>query len=267
MCIDPPDRIQAGYECIPSRTKQKAGESQEDKMIIARSFTILIPSALFLIPWGYAQDLSGYRAYHLGMTLAKVAKQADMEGSEVKSISQRPAMIQQLEWRPRSAFNSSPEADPVKEILFDFYNGELFRILVSYNQERTEGLTDEDLIESISAKYGTPTKPAGTINVFSSGHLYSQDEKLIARWEDSQYSFNLFRLSYQSTPGMLIFSKQLELLALAAMAEAKQLDAQEAPQREIDRQKKLSALIRNAYEKLPPLSAKGLKDEFEISRA
>ena len=37
---------------------------------------------------------------------------------------------------------------------------------------------------------------------------------------------------------MLIFSKRLDPLAQAAIAEATRLDEQEAPQREIDRQKK-----------------------------
>jgi hypothetical protein len=221
-------------------------------MINTRTFAISVSLALFLIPWGCAQDLSSYRNFHLGMNLAAVAKQADIMPSEAKSICQRPALIQELEWQSWGPFNASPQADPVKRILFDFYNGELFRILVSYDQHRTEGLTDEDLVESISAKYGTPTRPLGTISVYSSKHLYSQDEKLIARWEDSHYSFNLFRSSYQSIPGMLIFSKRLELLSQAAMTEASQLDAQEAPQREIDRQKKQDEDKRAAGQKIRP---------------
>jgi hypothetical protein len=221
-------------------------------MTNTRSFAISISLALFLIPWGYAQDLSSYRGFHLGMNLAAIAKQADIDVSEAKSICRRPALIQQLEWQSWSTFNASPKADAVKGILFDFYNGELYRILVSYNKDRTEGLTDEDLIESISAKYGTPTKPAGTISVYSPAHLYSQGEKLVARWEDSQYSLNLFRLSYQSTPGMLIFSKRLEPLAQAAMIEAGRLDAQEAPQREIDRQKQQDEDKRAAEQKVRP---------------
>jgi hypothetical protein len=221
-------------------------------MINTRNFAISISLALFLIPWGYAQDLSGYRNYHLGMNLAEVAEQAGIRASEAKFICRRPSLIQELEWQSWSAFNSSPKADPAKGILFDFYNGELFRILVSYDQARTEGLTDEDLIESISAKYGTPTRPAGIISVYSPSHLYSQDAKLIARWEDSQYSFNLFRLSYQSTPGMLIFSKRVELLAQAAMIEARRLDLQEAPQREIDRQKQQDEDNRAAEQKVRP---------------
>jgi len=221
-------------------------------MINTRGFAILILFAMLLIPLGYAQDLSSYRNFHLGTSLAEVAKQADIKASEVRSICQRPALIQELEWQAWSSYSSSSQADPVKEILFDFYNGELFRILVSYDQDRTEGLTDEDIILSISAKYGTPTRPAGTISIYSSSHLYSQNEKVIARWEDGQYSFNLFRSSYQSTPGMLIFSKRLELIAQAAMVEAIRLDAQEAPQREIDRQRKQDEEKRAAGQKVRP---------------
>jgi hypothetical protein len=207
-------------------------------MMNIRSFLVSISLTMFLIPLGYAQDLSSYRAYHLGMNLAEVATQAGINVSEATSICRRPVLIQELEWRsPRSVISSS-QKDPVKRILFDFYNGELFRILVSYNQDLIEGLTNEDIIESISAKYGTPTKPAATIRIYFSSSVYGEDEKVIARWEGSQHSLNFFRLSYESIPGMLIFSKRLEPLAQAAMVEATRLDAQEAPQREIDRQKK-----------------------------
>ena len=221
-------------------------------MINIRSFAISIFLAMLFIPLVDAQDLSSYRNFHLGMNLAAVAKQANLEVSEAKSICLRPALIQELEWQSRSAFNYSPQKDPVKGIIFNFYNGELFRILVSYNQERTEGLTDEELIESISAKHGTPTKAAGKISFYSSSHLYIRDEKVIARWEDSQYSVNLFRTSYQATLGMLVFSKRLELLARTAMIESSRLDAQEAPQREADRQRQQYEDKRAAEQKVRP---------------
>ena len=207
-------------------------------MINTRSFAISIFVIVFLIPLVYAQDLSSYRNFHLGMNLAAVAERADLRASQARLICQRPALIQELEWRLQSPYNPSAQTDPVSGILFNFYNGELFRILVTYNQDRTQGLTDNDLIEGISAEYGTPARPAATISVYSSSYLYSQNEQVIARWEDSQYSFNLFRLSYQSVPGMLVFSKRLDPLAQAAIVEANRLDVQEAPQREIDRQRK-----------------------------
>jgi hypothetical protein len=234
--------------------KIKTGKSGEDKMINTRGFAVSIFAIMFLIPFVYAQDLSRYRNYNLGMTLAAVAEQADMKVSEARLICERPAVIQELEWRQANAYNTSAQADPVSGIRFNFYNNELFRILVSYNQTRTDGLTDGDLIESVSVKYGTPTNPEETIGIYSSSYLYSQDEKVIARWEDSQYSFNLFRLSFQSAPGMLIFSKRLDPLAQAAIIEANRLDAQEAPQREIDRKRKQDEEDYAAGQKVRPMN-------------
>ena len=91
----------------------------------------------------------------------------------------------------------SREAESVNEVLFNFYNGELFRMVVSYDQQRTEGLTDQDMVEAISATYGIATQPAAKIILFSSSYIYNDSEKVIARWEDSQSSLNLFHSSNQ----------------------------------------------------------------------
>ena len=223
-------------------------------MISARSITIAILGLAFSTPLVYAQDLSRYREFQFGMNLVAVAKQTDVKPSEATVIHQRPAVIQELEWRPQRFVASAPQAEPVKEILFSFYNGELFRMLVNYDQHKTEGLTDEDMVEAISAKYGVATRPAAKITLLlsSSFHVYNDSEKVIARWEDSQYSFNLFRSSYQPTFGMLVFSKSLDGVARAAIVEATRLDEQEAPQREIERQKKQDEDDRAAQEKARP---------------
>ena len=78
----------------------------------------------------------------------------------------------------------SREAGSVNEILFTFCNGELFRMVVSYDQQRTEGLTDPDMVEAISATYGIATQPAAKIVLFSSSYIYNDSEKVMARWED-----------------------------------------------------------------------------------
>jgi hypothetical protein len=195
------------------------------------------------------EDLSRYREFQFGMNLLAVAKQGDMKPSEARLIHQRPAVIQELGWRLPLSLGSSPQADPVKEVLFSFYNGELFRMVVNYDQYRTAGLTDEDMVEAISTKYGPATRPVAKIILFSSSQVYNDSETVIARWEDSQYSFNLFRSSYQPTFGMLVFSKRLDALARTAIVEAIRLDEQEAPQREIERQKKQDVEDRAAQEK------------------
>jgi len=223
-------------------------------MISARSITISIFWLALSAPLINAQDFSRYREFQFGMNLIAVGKQTDVKPSEARVIHQRPAVIQELEWRPQRFLASSPQADPVKEIRFSFYNGELFRMLVNYDQHKTEGLTDEDMVEAISAKYGIATRPAANITLLlsSSFHVYNDSEKVIARWEDSQYSFNLFRSSYQPTFGMLVFSKPLDGVARAAIVEAIRLDEQEAPQREIERQKKQDEESRVAQEKARP---------------
>ncbi|MGA3326577.1 MAG: hypothetical protein ABSF45_19080 [Terriglobia bacterium] len=188
------------------------------------------------VPATGAQDLSRYRNFQFGEALPALAKQAGLALSDVKLIHERPAVIQELEWPIWLSAGSSPQADPVKTILFSFYNGELFRIVVTYDRNETEGLTTEDMIEAISARYGTVTMPAHAEVAFSSTQVYNDGEHIIARWEDSQYSFNLYRSLYQPTFGMIAFSKRLDALARAATAEAIRLDAQAAPQREIQRQ-------------------------------
>ena len=235
-----------------------------EKMVLqALPMTLEIPSQRFLdfmllrpgqvtAPLIPALDLSSYREFQLGMNLLAVAKRADVEPSEARMIHQRPAVIQELEWWPQNALGSSAQADPVKNVLFSFYNGELFRILVIYDQDKTEGLTDEDMVGAISARYGPESRPAAKLILFSSFYVYNDSEKVIARWEDSQYSFNLFRSSYQPAFGMLVYSKRLDPLAQAAIVKAIRLDEQEAPQREIERQKKEDEETRAAAEKVRP---------------
>jgi hypothetical protein len=223
-------------------------------MMSTRSSVISISLAALFMPLIYAQDLSSYRGFQLGMNLAAAAKLADMKISEAKVIYQRPAVIQELEWRPQISYSSSADGDSVKTVLFSFYNGELYRIVVIYDRDRTEGLTDADLIESISAKYGTPTTPVEKIISSSPTQAYSDSEKVLARWEDSEYSYNLFRSSFGSVPGMLIFSKRLDALAQVAIVQAIRLNEQEAPQREIERLKKQDEEKNAAGQKARPVN-------------
>ena len=194
-------------------------------------------------------DLSRYRGFQFGETLPAVAKQAGLDVSQAKVIHARPALIQELDWPIWLASSFSSPQDPVRTILFSFYNGELFRILVSYDQDETKGLTTQDMIEAVSAKYGTASRPTHTQITFSSNQVYNDSEAIIARWGDSQYSFNLFFSSYQPKFGMIAFSKRLDALARTATAEAIRLDAVEAPQREIQRQNQEDEKNRESLEK------------------
>src|SRR5207245_141477 len=188
------------YDCLK-------GEFQ---MKIMRSVVVSLAMILLSASVIHAQDLSKYRNFSFGMSSVELSKQVDSQPLQTKLIQKRPAVIQELTWWPRESSGSSPQAEPIWQVLFTFYNGELYRILVTYDRHATEGLGIEDMVEAISAKYGTATRPDVEIS-FPTNELYRSTEKVIARWEDSQYSFNLFRSSFLNTFGLVMFSKGLDV--------------------------------------------------------
>ena len=187
-------------------------------------------------PSGQAPDLSRYREFQLGMTLPAVVKQTDTEPTDVTVIHERPALIQELNWRLLPAVDSSSGADPVESVIFSFYDGELFRMAVNYAEDRTEGLTDADMVKAISATYGAPSRPAGKTARGSLPLTDISSRSVTARWETAQYSISLIR-SNGTGFGMVLLSKPLDALARTAAAEGTRIEEREAPQREIERQK------------------------------
>jgi hypothetical protein len=183
------------------------------------------------------QDLSKYRSFSLGMTLPELSNQVDLRPLQTTLILKHPAVIQEFACWPRDSSDYSLQADSVRQIFFSFYNGELFRILVTYDQDATHGLTAEDMVQAISTKYGTATRPDVEIS-FPTNEFYRSTEKVLARWEDSQYSINLVRPRFLNSFALVLFSKRLDAQAVAAIARALKQEEQEDQQKEIDRQKK-----------------------------
>jgi hypothetical protein len=200
---------------------------------------IALVMVLFSAQLVYGQDLSKYRTFSFGMSLATVSKQVNLDASELQLIHQQPALIQELTWYPPQPFGSSRAAEPVQKILFSFENGSLYRILVTYDSSAIKGLTDEDMIRVISAKYGVATRPVAEVN-FPTNPSYNSTEKVIARWEDLQYSLCLIRSSVPETFAIVMFDKRLDAQAGVSIAESVQLERQEAPQKEADRVKKVA---------------------------
>jgi hypothetical protein len=185
----------------------------------------------------HGQDLSKYRNFSFGTSLATVSKQIDRQPIDVEVIHQQPALIQELTWYPQQPYGSSRPAEPVERVLFSFNNGELYRMLVTYDSSATKGLTDEDMIRVVSAKYGVATRPVADVT-FPTNPAYKATEKVVARWEDSQYSFNLFRASPSDAFAIVMFDKRLDAQAGVSIAESVELEQQEAPMKEAARVKK-----------------------------
>jgi len=202
-----------------------------------RSSILCFVVLLLTAPLLRAQDLSKYRHFTLGMSLTRVLERTDQKMADVKVIHGRPALVQELNWWPPNLLGTSFQSDTIEQILFSFYNGELYKIFVTYDRTSTEGLTAEDMVKSISAKYGPATSVKPEVDS-ATNERYDMKQKPVATWEDSQYSFNLIRSSFSGSFELLIYSKRLNAEAEVALAEAVRLEKQEEPQREAERQKK-----------------------------
>jgi hypothetical protein len=180
-----------------------------------------------------AQDFSKYREFSLGTSVAAVLKRTEQAQKDVKVIHARPILVQNLTWWPPAVPGVSYRADSVEQMLFSFCNGELYKISVTYDTTSTQGLTSADMVKSISAKYGPATVPEpapdpALIEGFSNG------DKTVASWEDSQYFFKLVRSPFTNRFGLILFSKKVNAEAELAIADAVTLEKQEKPQREAD---------------------------------
>jgi len=173
-------------------------------------------------------DLSSYRGFQFGMSVTAAVKHSGMDASEVTMLRERPARIEELAWTPGRF--SSTGSDPVEQVLLSFYNGRLFRIVVDYDNQKTEGLSTQDMIEAISVRYGTATHP--TTETLLPSDSFSQGVTVVAQWKDVDYSLNLVQSPYGSKFGLIAFSKRLDGLAQAGIATGIGLDEQESPQRQ-----------------------------------
>ena len=69
--------------------------------------------------------------------------------------------------------------------MFSFYNDQLFRIVVDYSHDRTEGMTQADMIEALSDVYGAvlpkTTRSAGRV----ASAVETESGSPFARWGDA----------------------------------------------------------------------------------
>lgn len=184
-----------------------------------------------------AQDLSRYRKFALGTSLAAISKQIGQDPHQATLIHQSPAVIQELKYWPVETSYSAAPAEPVSQISFTFYNGELYRVAVTYDQNAIEGMTEDGMVRAVSARYGTGTRLYPEIDL-PTHDPYMSPENIVARWEDPQSSVVLFRANSSDSFGLVVSSKRLD--AEAAVAESVKLDEAQAPQKEIDPQKKVA---------------------------
>jgi hypothetical protein len=234
-------------------------------MKMMRRVVISLVMILFSAPLIRGQDLSKYGKFSLGTSLAELWKQIGPYSHSTTLIRQRPAVIQELTFWTLISSRPQEGVDPVSQILFSFYNGELYRIVVTYDRDAVEGLTDDDMVQAMWVRYGTATRAATEVNFFPTDYLdgstdkvihffptsdpYRSADRVIARWEDSQNAVSLLHSSNLNSFRLAISSKRLDAQAEAAIIQSVKLENEEAPQKEIDRQKKAADNLEVARQK------------------
>ncbi len=207
-------------------------------MKTARNIVICVAAILLLVPLAYTQDLSKYRNFSLGTSLIAVSRQVNEKPADASVIYKSPVLIQELTWWPLPSYQSSTPVDPVQQILFSFYNGALYKMVVTYDSSTTEGLTAEDMTRAISAKYGPATVTIVAAPASLANTSYGTPQAPIAQWEDLQYSVVLSRTPFLNAFQLVISTKQLNEQAKAASAAAVKQEQQNAPEVELARLKK-----------------------------
>jgi hypothetical protein len=183
---------------------------------------------------GSAQDLSRYRAYVLESSLESVVAASGARAADARTLHERPARIQELEWRAPYASSGSQMVDPVRGAVFAFYDDALYQMVVNYDRERTDGLTTGEIIDSLTALYGEPVLKTAR----NRPPAARPEAVVLAQWDSQVSSLTLLRDGFSTEYQLVLMSKALGLRARDAIREAGRLDAIEAPRREIEERKK-----------------------------
>ncbi len=207
---------------------------------------LVFTSLIAVTPISRAQDLSKYREFVLGTNLTTVLKLTNQKLTDVNQSPGISRKLQDLTWWPPSALGSLYRSDSVEQILFSFCDSALYKMTVTYDQNATEGLTTEDMVKSISEKYGPPT---AVFQEVAGNNHYGTREKAVANWEDSQRSVNLVRSSFSNRFGLVIYTKRVNAEAELAIKEGAIREQQEGPMREAARQKKQTDDLEAARQK------------------
>jgi hypothetical protein len=197
------------------------------------SLLTLIGVMSFVAPSTSGPVLSHYRGLTLGDSVQAVVDRLHLVASDIKVVHERPTVVQEVTWRPhRFVSGTTVEPDPLAEVILTFHAGRLARITVTYDRERTQGLTNADLHEVLGSVYG----PSMLVAVPTQRTVTPPaDRQTIGRWEDAETELLLWREHYPSRVGLTITSIAAARGLQEAVADGERLTAAEAPARDLAR--------------------------------
>jgi hypothetical protein len=205
------------------------------RILFATSFGALLVAAS--VTSATAQELSRYRDFALGTTVASIAATLGLPVSAIRTLHNEPALLQEFEWRP-SHYARTPDAqtDSVQQITFTFYNDQLSQMVITYDYRQTAELTNADMIGSLTGMYGAPAPPKRT------GADQQDFGVTVATWPASGGLVVLYRGS--DALRLVLTSRALDAAARTATAQALRIEERDAPARELAQQRKDAAAER-----------------------
>jgi hypothetical protein len=204
--------------------------------ILQKSATTLI-SILLWASIATAQDLSRYRTFSLGASIDSVSRQVGERPNEISVIHQSPVLLQELTWWPVATSGTGSRAEAVEQVKFSFCNRALYKIVATYQETATKGLTPEDMIQAVSATYGAATRPAADPDG-PTPPSYRRADAQLGRWENTRDSVALSYSPLSDSFQLTLVATDLNAQAEAGTAEAVKQETESAPQRETARVKK-----------------------------
>lgn len=200
------------------------------RLALLVAFVTSVPAAV--------QAQGQYRDFELGTSVATIAALTETRSTDVTVVHERPAIMQELRWMPSTfgvAGRLRSRGDGLQQIVFGFYENQLYRMTVDYQRSETKGMTDRDMVDAISAVYGQPssTKISNAATDLLAGETIPS--RLVARWNGPGYAVAVSRWAYGGAWRLVVESADLTALAATADARALAMDVKEGPQREADR--------------------------------
>jgi len=166
-----------------------------------------------------AQSGSRYRTYRMGDDVLAIARQAGVPSPAATAVPGALGAVQELRWRPQYVRpGDRPSTDPVARLVFCFYEDQLFRIVVDYSSDRTEGMTEADMVAAVSRVYGSPAKRTFPPTPVGLRPLRPEDS-VVAQWTDGELQVALLAIRGRTAFRMIVASAALEWIARTAGAQ------------------------------------------------
>lgn len=166
-----------------------------------------------------AQSGPRYRTYRMGDDVLAIARQAGVPSPAATAVPRARGAVQELRWRAQYVRPGGiPSTDPVARLVFCFYEDQLFRIVIDYSSDRTEGMTEADMVAAVSTVYGPPAKRTSPPSPVGLRPLRPEDS-VVAQWTDGELQVALLAIQGRTAFRMIVASAPLEWLARTAGAQ------------------------------------------------